>query len=189
MNSVNLLPLTRKRFNAVNRYAGRVRFLFTTLTISLLLVFSYAFTQRMATQQSLETAEKKASQKTPESERYDLVAAQAKDLSAQAKEYYDLVRADNDFGNIFIMLKQALPPNAQLASLNSSSSGPVIVVSLAGVAADQKAVGVFREKLLDNKVNSELQINVSSVTIDSIAATGNESGAYNFTMRVTLSYE
>lgn len=187
MNSINLLPTSRKRVIALDRYAPRVRLLLVSLVAALAVVYAYALTQRLRLQQNTKEAEQAARVKSPEVERYDAVAAQAKQLSTKAQEYFDVVNQDRDWGNLFALMKEALPPNAQLTSIATSSSGSVTSVSLTGSAGDDKAVGVFREKILAvARDNPKLHVDVTDATIDSIAVSGNDTVAQNFTMRVSL---
>lgn len=187
MNSINLLPTSRKRVIALDRSAPKVRLLLVSLVTALAVIYAYALTQRLRLQQSTKEAQQAARVKSPEVERYDTVAAEAKQLSTKAQEYFDVVNQDRDWGNIFVLFKEALPPNAQLTSVVTSSSGPVTVVNLTGSASDDKAVGVFREKILAvAKENPKLHVDVTDATIDSIAVSGNDTVAQNFTMRVTL---
>lgn len=187
MNSINLLPTSRKRVIALDRYAPKVRLLLMSLVVALGAIYAYALTQRLQIRQSTLEAEQAARVKSPEVERYDAVAAEAKQLSTKAQEYFDVVNQDRDWGNIFVLFKEALPPNAQLTTVATSSSGAATVVNLTGSASDDKAVGVFREKILAvAKSNPKLHLDVSDATIDSIAVSGNDTVAQNFTMRVTL---
>ncbi|MDO8471753.1 MAG: hypothetical protein Q7S64_01205 [bacterium] len=187
MNNINLLPTSRKRVIALDRYAPKVRLLMLCLVAALAVIYAYALTQRLRLQQSTKEAERAAQVKSPEVERYDAVATQAKQLSTKAQEYFDVVNQDRDWGNIFTLFKEALPPNAQLTSVTTSSSGAVTVVNLTGSAGDDKAVGVLREKILAvAKDNTKLHLDVTDATIDSIAVSGNDTAAQNFTMRVTL---
>ncbi len=156
------------------------------VSLSLVYFGSYYARYRISRQSALLAHE--LNEVAPAAQSFDTIASDAAQLAASAKEVVDLNNKEHVWPIFFAYIENSLPTNVYLDSLATSQEKDGYTVIISGAAQDRKAVGAFREKLLQYTADGESTERVSQVIIDSITASS-DSAEQSFTLRATMSLE
>lgn len=180
MPTINLLPPGNQRLLAFNRYRSYALGLLLVIMVALSLTYfaSYYARYRIARQSALLT--RQLHEVEPAAKLFDSIAKDAGQLATDAKEVVTLTDKEHDWPVFFTYIEESLPSDVYITSLSASPDKGNYTVIISGVAANRTAVGLFREKLLQDRV--------SQVVIDSITSSTTNSDQL-FSIRVTMNIE
>jgi|GEM_PF-4868045 len=188
MPTINLLPPGLQRLQAIDRYRSYALWLLLMIMAALSFTYFGSFYARYRINHQSAILSRQLADVKPAALLFDQISKDANQLASSAKEIVELTDKVHVWPIFFNYIENSVPSDVYVRSISAGPEKGNYAVIISGTATSRKAVGVFREKLLQYKVESEPTERVSQVVIDSINSNP-ENTEQQFSLRVTMNLE